>query len=219
MILRKKPEASLKLRYKLIIRTGFVISLGLIIVLFAAIPKTGPKRSINKEVKIYVETEEIPETQQQIESAPPPSRPSIPIESEDENLSEDITIEETTDLDKYEVWDTPPPPPSEEQDKRYIFIPYDEPPEPIGGYSAIQRNVVYPEIAREAGIEGTVVVRAFVNEFGIVTDCIVMKGIPNTGLDEAAVNAIKKTRFKPAKQRDRNVGVWISIPVVFKLKS
>jgi len=43
--------------------------------------------------------------------------------------------------------------------------------------------------------------------------------MPNTGLEEAAIAAIKKTRFKPAKQRDRNVGVYISIPVIFKLKS
>jgi protein TonB len=78
---------------------------------------------------------------------------------------------------------------------------------------------VYPEIAQEAGIEGTVVVQAFVSEFGIVTECVILKGVPNTGLDEAAVAAIKKTKFKPAKQRDRNVGVYISIPVIFKLQN
>ena len=49
-------------------------------------------------------------------------------------------------------------------------------------------------------------------------DTLVLKGIPNTGLDEAAVTAIKKTRFRPAKQRERAVGVWISIPVNFRLK-
>jgi protein TonB len=48
---------------------------------------------------------------------------------------------------------------------------------------------------------------------------VILKGVPNTGLDEAAVDAIKKTRFKPAKQRDRNVGVYVSIPVIFKLQS
>ena len=51
-----------------------------------------------------------------------------------------------------------------------------------------------------------------------MTDTLVLKGIPNTGLDEAAMEAIKKTGFKPAKQRDRAVGVWISIPVNFRLK-
>ena len=59
---------------------------------------------------------------------------------------------------------------------------------------------------------------AFVDKKGKVTDTVVLKGIPNTGLDEAAMVAITKTKFKPAKQRDRAVGVWISIPVNFRLK-
>jgi protein TonB len=47
----------------------------------------------------------------------------------------------------------------------------------------------------------------------------VIKGFPGTGIDEAAIEAIKKTKFKPAVQRDRNVGVWIAIPVTFKLSN
>jgi len=62
------------------------------------------------------------------------------------------------------------------------------------------------------------VIQAFIDENGDVGRCEVLKGIPNTGLNEAAIKAIKETRFKPALQRDRKVGVWISIPVVFKLK-
>ena len=77
---------------------------------------------------------------------------------------------------------------------------------------------VYPEIAQEAGIEGTVVVQVFIDKKGRVQDTVILKGIPNTGLDEAAISAIRKTRFRPAKQRERPVGVWISIPVNFRLK-
>ena len=120
------------------------------------------------------------------------------------------------EFDDFEAWDAPPPPP---EGPRVKFIPYDDPPEPIGGYAAIQRNVQYPEIAQEAGIEGTVIVQAFINKSGKVTDAVILKGIPNTGLDEAAMDAIRKTRFRPAKQRDRAVGVWISIPVNFKLRN
>ena len=76
----------------------------------------------------------------------------------------------------------------------------------------------YPEIAQEAGIEGTVYIQAFIDVKGRVKELIVIKGIPNTGLDEAAIEAIRKTRFRPAKQRERPVGVYISIPVNFKLK-
>lgn len=102
--------------------------------------------------------------------------------------------------------------------KSLRFIHHDEPPIPIGGYAAIQRNIIYPEIAQEARIEGTVVISAFVDENGEVTELTVLKGVPGTGLDEAAMKAVRKTRFKPAKQGDRAIGVWISIPVNFQLK-
>ncbi len=98
------------------------------------------------------------------------------------------------------------------------FIPYDVPPEPIGGFEAIMKNVKYPELAKNAGITGTVVVMAYINETGKVTETKVLKSIPDTGLDEAAAQAIIKTQFRPAQQRDKYVGVWITIPVNFKLK-
>lgn len=222
MILRKKPEATLKLRQPLILRVGLIISLGLITAVMVAFPKFEQGEVTQRKVDVVMEVTNIPEIEQKIEAAKPPSRPSIPIESENEDLSEDITIDETTDFDSYKAWEAPPPPPEQQsgdEGPRVRFIPYDEAPEPIGGFEAIQRNIVYPEIAQEAGIEGTVVVQAYVNEFGVVTECIILKGMPNTGLEEAAISAIKKTRFKPAKQRDRNVGVYISIPVIFKLKT
>lgn len=220
MILRKRPGASLKLRYQLVLRLGLVASLLLLILLMVAFPKFDKGEGADKEIRIVMETTDVPIVEQKIEQAKPPTRPSIPIEVENDDLLEDITIEGTTDIDDYVAWEAPPPPPEEEEGgPRVRFIPYDEPPEPIGGFAAIQRNVIYPEIAQEAGIEGTVVVQAFVNEFGVVTDCVVLKGVPNTGLDEAAVDAIRRTRFKPAKQRDRNVGVYISIPVIFRLRN
>ena len=44
-----------------------------------------------------------------------------------------------------------------------------------------------------------------------------LRGIPNTGLDEAAIKAVKKSRWYPARQRDKKVGVWITIPIDFSL--
>ena len=114
-------------------------------------------------------------------------------------------------LDEFDAWDAPPPPP---EGPRVKFIPYDDPPVPL---SPIRPR--YPEIAQEAGIEGTVIVQVFVDEKGRVKETVILKGIPNTGLDEAASEAIRTVRFRPAKQRERAVGVWISIPVNFRLKS
>jgi len=204
------------------LRIGLVSSLVLITGIMLAFPKFEKGVVEQRKVEFVIEATEMPQIEQKIEAAKPPSRPSIPIESDNEDLSEDITIDETTDFDSYTAWEAPPPPPEQQsgdEGPRVRFIPYDEAPEPMGGFAAIQKNIVYPEIAQEAGIEGTVVVQAFVNEFGVVSECIILKGMPNTGLEEAAIAAIKKTRFKPAKQRDRNVGVYISIPVIFKLKT
>lgn len=214
MIIRKDPRVSLKLRYPVLVRAMILVSILLLIALLVAFPKFEPSQFIEKEVRVDIEQFDIPQTQQ-FELPPPPSRPAIPVESESEDLADDVTIEET-ELDVFEEWEAPPPPP--EEGPRVRFIPYDEPPVPIGGYAAIQKNIIYPEIAQEAGIEGTVVIQAFVDKKGIVKETNILKGIPNTGLDEAAVDAIKKTKFKPAKQRDRPVGVWISIPVNFRLK-
>ena len=162
-----------------------------------------------------VEDIHIPETRQ-LELPPPPPRPSIPIESEDEDLAQDITIEETMP-DDFEAWEAPPMLDSDGPDIR--FIPYDEAPTPVGGYAAILSKLVYPEIARRAGIEGTVVLRIFVSRKGFVQEVIVEKGVPDTGLDEAAMRAVRQVRFNPAKQRDRALGVWMFIPISFKLSS
>ena len=214
MILRKNPSVSLKLRYPIAVRVSMLIGVLMLITLLVAFPRFTAKEFLEKEIQIEIEQFDIPQTQQ-FDLPPPPSRPSIPVESENEDLADDVTIEET-ELEDFVEWDTPPPPPDE--GPRVRFIPYDDPPVPLGGYSAIQRNIIYPEIAQEAGIEGTVVIQAFVDKKGKVTDTVVLKGIPNTGLNEAAMTAIEKTRFKPAKQRDRAVGVWISIPVNFRLQ-
>jgi len=100
-----------------------------------------------------------------------------------------------------------------EKEPRVKFIPYDDPPKPL---TPIRPK--YPEIAQEAGIEGTIIVQVFVDKKGRVKETTILKGIPNTGLDEAAIEAIRKTRFKPAKAREKSVGVWISIPINFRLK-
>jgi protein TonB len=92
------------------------------------------------------------------------------------------------------------------------FIPYDSPPVALSPISPI-----YPELAQEAGIGGTVVVQAFIDENGQVTETFVLKGVPNTGLDEAVVDTVKAARFKPARQKDKPVGVWISIPIHFTI--
>jgi protein TonB len=198
----------LKTRYPLTVRIMGLAGVLILIAAFLMFPRFLADEGILQQQEIMIEQIDIPQTRQ-ADSPPPPARPSVPIESESEDLDEDITIAET-DLADFEAWGDAPPPTN--TGPRVRFIPYDDPP-----VARTPINPIYPEIAQEAGIEGTVIVQAFINVKGIVEVTIILKGIPNTGLDEAATTAIKNTRFKPAKQRDRPVGVWISIPVHFTL--
>jgi protein TonB len=203
-------QATLPIKYKypITIRLATLGSVSFLIFTFLIYPRYLGILELEDVELQEILIENIPQTQQ-IERPPPPARPSVPVESEDEDIADDLTIEET-DLDNFEAWDAPPPPP---EGPRVKFIPYDDPPQPLS-----QIAPLYPEIAQEAGIEGTVVVQVFIDKKGRVQDTVILKGIPNTGLDEAAIKAIRKTRFRPAKQRERPVGVWISIPVNFRLK-
>ena len=197
----------LKKKYPIIIRVAGFTGIILLILVFVIFPRFINDSEFSDVKNIEIDTIDIPPTQQ-IDNTPPPARPSIPVPTEDEDIADDVTLDDL-DFDDFEAWDAPPAP----SGPKVKFIPYDDPPKPI---SAIRP--VYPEIAQEAGIEGVVVVQAFIDQKGRVKETIILKGIPNTGLDEAAMEAIRKTRFRPAKQRERAVGVWISIPVNFKLK-
>ena len=202
-------DGTLKEQYSTVTRIGAVLACLLGLLSFYGLQRFDPDTDIESEGQIIIENIEIPETQQ-FETPPPPARPSIPIESEDEDLADDLTIEET-DLDNFDAWDAPAPPPSGPQFK---FIPYDDPPRPITPIKP-----VYPDIAQEAGIEGQVLIQCFIDKSGRVKETIVIKGLPNTGLNESAVTALRKTRFRPAKQRETPVGVWITIPINFKLQN
>ena len=207
--MRTEQSASIKFLYPVVVRiTGFSGILVLVST-FLLFPRATNTMELDEEIQIIIEQIDIPQTEQ-FDQPPPPARPSVPVESESEDVADDVTLDEFN-LDDFDAWDAPPPPP---EGPRVKFIPYDDPPVPL---TPIRPK--YPEIAQEAGIEGTVVVQVFVDDRGRVNDTVILKGIPNTGLDEAATVAIRAVRFRPAKQRERAVGVWISIPVNFRLKS
>ena len=74
-----------------------------------------------------------------------------------------------------------------------------------------------PKQAKENGIEGTVVIRTFIDRDGEVLDAEVVEGI-GYGCDESARIAIFYHRFKPGLQRGQRIKVQMDIPVEFKLK-
>lgn len=73
----------------------------------------------------------------------------------------------------------------------------------------------YPDEARQARVEGTVIVQALVLKDGMVGDTRIAHSIP--ALDAAAVTAVRQWRFKPALTKGQPVAVWVAIPVKFAL--
>jgi periplasmic protein TonB len=73
----------------------------------------------------------------------------------------------------------------------------------------------YPDMAREANVDGTVLVQALVGKNGKVVDVKVVKSIPM--LDQAAAEAVRKWVFKPALSNNKPVAVWVAVPVKFSL--
>lgn len=75
---------------------------------------------------------------------------------------------------------------------------------------------VYPEEAKKAGIEGTIVLGATINENGQVTDVKVLESVP--GLDQAAVDAIKQWLYTPVWVDNHPVIYTFTVTVRFALK-
>ena len=165
---------------------------------------------INFSIVDEIETFDIPQTEQ-IKIPEPPARPSVPVASEDEFFDEDITIEDT-DLEDFDDWEAP----SSNDNKTFQFIAREVDPKPYPGMG-IQDLVQYPENAKTVGMEGKVTIAAFITKKGKPKNAYIIKGVFES-LDQAALTAVNKSRWIPAKNNGKKVAVWVMIPVVFKLK-
>lgn len=207
-LIYKNPEVDLRNKYPKWFEWSLIIALCLTVALFYSFKRFESSVKLEKKIDEEFKAEIIPPTQQ-IQKPPPPARPKIPVESEDEDIPEDLTIDEEQFDFQQEVEELPPPP--EEEEPIVPFYALSEKPEEIK-----RVNPTYPELAKKAGIEGTVVVKVLVNTKGDIEKVEVLKSHPL--LDEAAIEAAKQFKFKPGKQRDRLVKVWVSIPFNFRLK-
>ena len=81
----------------------------------------------------------------------------------------------------------------------------------------VKMSAMEDAIAKEAGIEGRVIIAAFINKKGQAKNCYIVKGVFES-LDQEALKAVQKSRWIPAKQQGKRIGVWVNIPVSFKLK-
>jgi periplasmic protein TonB len=84
-------------------------------------------------------------------------------------------------------------------------------------YKFLNKNIVYPAVARENGIEGTVYVGFVVGKDGSIRDVQLKRGIGG-GCSEEAIRVIKlMPNWNPGKQNGKAVSVTFTMPVKFKL--
>lgn len=98
-----------------------------------------------------------------------------------------------------------------------VFLVVEEMPQMKGGQQALFDALVYPEMAKRAGIEGRVILQFYVNEDGSVSNINVVRSAGAGGLDDAAVEAMSQMEFTPGIQRGRAVKVQMTQPVIFRL--
>jgi protein TonB len=108
-------------------------------------------------------------------------------------------------------------------------IPEGPPPSPepegpiqVGGDVEAPVKIYYPqpqytEIARKARLQGVVIVQAIIDKGGNVTNVKLLKGL-GMGLDQAAIDAIKKWQFEPATLHGKPVSVYYNLTVNFRLQ-
>lgn len=109
----------------------------------------------------------------------------------------------------------PPSPPAAVQ-------PAPEPPLELPRYNAAYLSnppPTYPLSARRRGIEGTVLVRAEIAAGGECLRAELKKSSGAEVLDQAALEAVKKWRFVPAKRGNQAVVAWVEVPITFKLEN
>jgi len=198
-------NAEFKAKYPKYLQIGLLFALLIHAVAFAFWPEYVPGVYKLREEKI-----EVVDIPPEIEIPPPPeeiARPEVAVEVEaSDEASEDETIAPTF-LDAENLPPAPPPPPPEPE----MFFAFDT-------YPVVTKSVtpVYPELARKAEVEGTVMVMATIDESGNVMSA----WIANTSaevLNKSALDAAYKFKFTPAKQRDIAVKATISIPFRFSL--
>ena len=88
------------------------------------------------------------------------------------------------------------------------FVYYEDEPVPV-----TQVTPKYPEMARDAQVQGRVVLHVLVGKDGRVKNVKVIRSVKM--LDEAAVAAIKQWVFKPALSNNKPVAVWVEVPMDF----
>ncbi len=221
---KKTPKADLESKKRIFLQIGIALALGAALVAFEWKQYERVQIDLGVLEIDFIEEEDIPITRPEQPPPPPPPEPSqeLIIVDDDVELDEEFTIDIDADVFT-EVQEFTPIVFEEEEaiDEEVIFTVVEDQPEFPGGEAARQKfledNLRYPQMAREAGIQGTVFITFVVERDGSVTDVRVIRGIGG-GCDEEAVRVVRMMpRWEPGRQRGQPVRVQFNMPIRFRL--
>lgn len=227
MELKKSIKADLEWKKPIFFQIGIFAALVLVLAMFELFGSE-EKEVVSFDYGPAIETEDIIlQTEQLKEVTPPPPAPmtTTVIEIIDDNIRIDSDFEVDAESDQsmvtpeYEYVEYVDEAPVEEEE---IFVIVEENPEFPGGDEArmkfLQDNIVYPSVAKSAGIEGTVIVGFVVERDGSITNVKILRGKAQS-IDEEAIRVAKKMpKWKPGKQRGRTVRAQFRMPITFILQ-
>jgi protein TonB len=197
-----------KMMYGIYLRAGILSSLVTFIVLFLFVPYAQPvPYELKREIITMVE--EISSYIDRYEEPPPMERPRVAVAADNEISEEDIVETIASNEFRENILRTTPTGPEIEIVE---YFKVEVKPQPV---ATVKPR--YPPILVKAGIEGRTVVKALVDIDGSIMDVQILKSSGNQMLDEEALIAARKWKFSPAKQRDKYVRVYVSIPFDFML--
>ena len=227
MEVKKSPQADLENKKTTNLLIGAILVLSVLFIGFEWSERDKKVTTDTGIQEVVFEEEIIPITEQeQPKQAPPP--PEAPkVEEVLEIMDNDSQVEESTiqasddTQAAVEVKYTPVEVEEEEVEEQQIFQVVEEMPEFPGGMGEcmkfLAKNIKYPTVAQENGVQGRVIVQFVVNRDGTIVDPVVMRGV-DPYLDKEALRVISMMpKWKPGKQRGKAVRVRYTQPVLFRL--
>ena len=224
---KKSKEADLEGKRFIFLEIGFILTLLAVWGAFEFSTRAEKAEEFGPLTMAEDIVEEIPITrQEQIELPPPPPQQTVAdiIEVVDDKIeiNDDLTINEADENTAVEIQEIVEVAPVEEvEEEAAPFVIVEDMPEFKGGEKALLKyiadHVVYPEMAKENDIQGTVYVGFVVNEKGKVTNVSILRGVDPL-LDKEAIKVIENLPdWKPGKQSGKNVKVRMQVPIKFQL--
>lgn len=228
MEVKKSPKADLEGKKTTWMLLGYVFILSLMVVAFEWTERDKKVTTDTGIAEVVFEEEMIPITEQQEQKQAPPPPPEAPkVEEVLEIVENDAKVEESTiqasdDMETAVEVKYVPVDVEEEPEEQEIFQVVEEMPEFPGGMGEclkfLGKNIKYPTISQENGVQGRVIVQFVVNKDGSIVDPVVVRSV-DPYLDKEALRVIKQMpKWKPGKQRGKAVRVKYTVPVTFKLQ-